>query len=120
MATIVCELPPEGNTLFVNNAITKVLGFTPEELIDKNWWDTLFSQEQRFQLDKIYKNFQYENISKYDTNLTAKDGSLKTVEWDSFNYFQQDGALKRIILFGIDVTRRVTAMEKLLDISLKQ
>src|SRR5690348_8099647 len=38
---LVCELAPDGTILFVNDAVTNVLGYHPEELMGKCWRSTL-------------------------------------------------------------------------------
>ena len=38
---LVCEITPDGDTIFVNEAIRTLLGYEPEELIGMPWWEQL-------------------------------------------------------------------------------
>ena len=38
---LVCEIAPDGETIFVNEAIRTLLGYEPEELIGHSWWERL-------------------------------------------------------------------------------
>src|SRR5215213_3085849 len=38
---LVCEMTPEGSTLFANEAVTTLLGYDPDELLGRSWWNEL-------------------------------------------------------------------------------
>src|SRR3954464_8571732 len=42
---LVCELTPEGQTLYANDAVATLLGYDPDELLGKSWWDELVPRD---------------------------------------------------------------------------
>src|SRR6185312_6191760 len=50
---LVCEISPDGTTQFVNAAIRTLLGYEPEELLDRPWWDVLVPPEYFGQARKL-------------------------------------------------------------------
>jgi len=113
--TIICGITPEGLTLSVNGAITTVTGYTPGEVIGKNWWDLFYPGNERRQVDKLLEDFEKGSgsVTNYDMVLTTKDGSRRTVSWNSVNRFDAEGNLLQIIGIGADITDRRLAEEKL-------
>ena len=45
--SIVCELAPDGTTLFANDAVRTMLGIRPAELVGRDWWSEVIASEQR-------------------------------------------------------------------------
>src|SRR3954462_6697348 len=44
---LVCEMTPDGQTLYVNDAVTTLLGYDPDELLGKSWWDQVVPRASR-------------------------------------------------------------------------
>src|SRR5947199_2960775 len=42
---LVCEINPRGETIFGNDAIRTLLGYEPDELLGKEWWEVLVPNE---------------------------------------------------------------------------
>lgn len=110
---IVCRLALDGTTLFVNDAVTRITGYELGELLGKNWWDILYPKEQHGQVGDLYVRLESGDIANYEMDLRAKDGSLKTLAWNSSNHYQPDGTLESIICFGVDITERKQAEHEL-------
>ncbi|MDA8189379.1 MAG: PAS domain S-box protein [Dehalococcoidales bacterium] len=103
---IVCELALDGTTLFVNDGVTRITGYFPVELQGRNWWETFFPGELRRQIDDLWPGQQVTDIADCEMVLMAKDGSLKTVVWTSFNHHWPDRVSENIFGFGVDITAR--------------
>lgn len=108
---IVCELAPDGKILYVNDFVHKITGYRPDELQDRNWWDVFYPGEQSLQVNELYLQCQAGDVTDYEMVLTAKDGSLKTLAWNSANRYRPDGVLESIVGFGVDVSERKQAEE---------
>lgn len=104
LPAIVCELAEDGTTLFVNDAVAKITGYQPRELHGKNWWDIFFPGEQRRQLDVLFSRVDSSGAADHEILLTAKDGTLKTISWNSAAKCRQDGTPDTIIGIGFDIT----------------
>lgn len=120
MPAIVCELAPDGTTLTVNEAVSSVTGYRPDELIGRIWWDVLYPDEQRRQVDELYQRFLSGDATAHEMVLVAKDGSPKTLVWTSANQYLPDGTLERIVAYGVDITELKRAEEEQAQLAREQ
>ena len=104
---LACELDPDGNTVFVSDAVGSILGFTAAELVGKPWWSALGASSTNGSLQDLY----HEEVSNRDQQVRAKDGSPRDVVWTSTHLRERDGSLRGILLFGLDLTERHRAEE---------
>ena len=110
---IVCELAPDGTTLFVNEAVVKITGYRPEDLLGKNWWDIFYPGDLRRQVDELYAQFEGGDVADCEMVLAARDGTRRTLVWYSSNRRLPDGTLHEIIGFGVDITEHRIVAEAL-------
>lgn len=103
---VVFELDADGTTLFVNDTIFDMLGYTPQELLGRNWWDTLLQGDQRQQRDDLYRQFQTGDVTQYEFALTSKQGETLIVDLNTFNRRKPDGSPDRILGLGVGITER--------------
>ncbi|HPE72244.1 MAG TPA: PAS domain S-box protein [Candidatus Competibacter sp.] len=107
MAAIVVELGPDGTTLFVNTGVTSITGYTPDELIGRNWYATFLPEAMNNQPDMAFEQFaRGEDVVGYESKIRAKDGSIVVLEWNSANRYRPDGSLEMLVGLGIDITKR--------------
>lgn len=107
---IICSVDPDGNTTFVNDYVREIAGYDAEELLGRNWWDTFYPGHLRAQADALADEFARGDISGYEMTLMDKDGGLKTLLWNSFNSWAEDGeTLVMVNVVGVDVTARKSA-----------
>lgn len=113
MPMVLCELAPDGETLFVNNGVYQITGYRPQDLIGRNWWQVLVSEDDRESIDRVQAALRAGDVTAFEMALTGRQGQALTVEWNSANRFRQDGDLANIVLIGMDVTERVQLREEL-------
>jgi PAS domain S-box-containing protein len=81
-------------------------GYRPDELIGRNWWDTLYPGELRADVDRLYNQFTKGDVSGFEMTLRGKDGRPRTIVWNSFNIVDRDrGGLVEINGAGTDITQ---------------
>jgi PAS domain S-box-containing protein len=115
LAAIIFELKPDGTTVFVNEAITRITGYTDEELQGKNWWTVFFPGERIQEARALQQRLVASDVTQYGVTLTAKDGLQVILEMNSANYYSAEGALQQIVGLGIDVTQRKRVEAELED-----
>jgi PAS domain S-box-containing protein len=103
---IACELAADGTTRSVNDAATAILGYPPAELVGRRWWDVVGAGSGNGTSVRMAREF-----SNRQHSVRARDGSERLIEWTSTNVNGPDGALRSILLFGVDVTERRRAEE---------
>src|SRR5512140_1081459 len=53
MAAVIFELAPDGTTLYVNEAVLAVTGYTFNELVGQNWWAVLCPDTFKTSVDSL-------------------------------------------------------------------
>lgn len=110
---LICTIYPDGTTAYVNSFVESITGYKQSELIGKNWWDIFYPADLRVQVDALFVSFQDSDVNKYVMTLSTKNGTHRTIEWNSFNEYAPDGSIRLINGIGIDVTERIKAEEQL-------
>jgi len=104
MPAIACRLSPAGETLFVNKYVEVVTGYTPEELIGRNWWEVLYPGDEYEQVERVLETLEHEDVHNYAMTLTTKNGEKRIVSWNSANEWDEQGRLQCINGIGIEVS----------------
>ena len=105
---LICQLSPEGETLYVNPYVEEITGYSAEELIGSNWWDVFYPGESRAQVEALYRDVKDRDVLQYEMELVTKHGELRTLSWNSFNTWDEpSGELVEIQGAGVDITERI-------------
>ena len=87
-----------GNVKFCSDSITKILGYTPDEVLNKQFW--------RLTGDEDFKEIDYNDIFKPNSifvrKVKTKSGDTKYIQWSDAKY---DDNL--FIASGYDITEKI-------------
>lgn len=112
--TLVVGIAPDGATTFINQAITHVTGYKPEEIVGQNWWHINYPGAEYQQVDRLFEEFeQGRGVVNYEMTLTTKSGSKRTISWNSVNRLNEQEEIIEVIGIGADVTERRELEEQL-------
>jgi PAS domain S-box-containing protein len=103
---VICGLTPEGNTTFINPAGERITGYSAEELIGRNWWQTFYTSTDADHIARLVGVLQAGDVRDHEMTLTTKSGDKVAIAWDSINRYDESGRLIEIVGFGHDVTAR--------------
>ncbi len=117
---VICGISPKGICTFVNPAGEEITGYAAEELIGSNWWKMLYPGNEYEQVEQLFRDFKKGPVKDYEMHHTRKDGTVRTVAWNSLNRLDKDGRLLEIIGFGHDITDRKLAEQSLLKATLAE
>lgn len=110
MAALVVEVDPAGRILYVNDAITPLTGFSPMELMGRNWFELLLPIDATTSADDLRREFlEREELKAFLSRIRTEDGRRKILSWNSAHILKADGHVERIICFGTDVTENKEA-----------
>ena len=92
-----------GNIKYCNDSITKILGYTPEEVLGKEFW--------KLTEDKDFTEIDYENKfipnAVYFRKLKCKSGEFKYIQWTDFKHTNN-----LFVATGQDVTSKINLERK--------
>ncbi len=104
--SIVCGISPAGITTFINAAGEKITGYTADELVGHDWWQTFYPGDEYGQVEQLLREAEKGDVRDYEMTLTTKRGKKRTLLWTSVNQYDDSGLLVEIIGFGNDITQR--------------
>jgi len=111
--TLICGIAPDGTTTSVNQAVGRVTGYSPEEIVGQNWWRFLYPGEDYAQVEQLFRDFEKGPVVNYEMTLTTKTGERRVISWNSVNRFDAEGKLVEIVGIGADITERKRTEEVL-------
>ena len=114
LPVIVCELSPDGEAIFVNEAVSDITGFKPDDLLGKDWWTVLAPNAKSGQLDAARDLLRNEDLIAHEMMVNHKDGRPLTLEWNSTTVRNADGRIGNVVCIGMDVTERVQMRDELM------
>ncbi|AWM13393.1 hypothetical protein DI487_05645 [Flavobacterium sediminis] len=92
-----------GNLVYCNDSISKILGYTPEEVMGDNFW--------KLTQDTDFKNVDYNQKFKpntiYNRKLRCKNGEIKYIQWSDFKYNDN-----LFVASGQDITSKILIENK--------
>ena len=105
---IVLELTASGQIVYSNEATSRITGLSTKELLGYNCLDIIKPSNSTLSIASLHQEF-LENVElvDYQTGLVTKDNSDKVISWNTFDIFNNDHQLERIVYFGIDITQRL-------------
>jgi PAS domain S-box-containing protein len=103
---LVCEFAPDGRTLFLNAAVSALLGYDRDTLAGQRFWETLAPPDHRGGVEVLLRRLRRGDVAGHELPLVARGGAVKWIEWTSANRYAPDGELLEIVAFGLDVTER--------------
>ncbi len=87
-----------GNVKFCSDSVTKILGYTPEEVLDKQFWKLTGDTDFR----DIDYNDVYKPNSIFVRKVKTKSGDIKYIQWSDAKYGDN-----LFIASGYDITEKV-------------
>ncbi|HSH94094.1 MAG TPA: PAS domain-containing protein, partial [Roseimicrobium sp.] len=112
--TLICGIEPDGTTKFMNRAVEQVTGYDAHEVVGRNWWTLFYPGESARQVDGLLEAFaRLGQVKDYEMALTCKDGTSRTISWNSVNRLDKMGRISEIIGIGSDVTERIRVSDAL-------
>jgi PAS domain S-box-containing protein/putative nucleotidyltransferase with HDIG domain len=111
---------PEKDFVEVNNYLCKMLGYSKEELLKKNWSDLTHPEDQELNSKSLKRVFAGEiNGYTLEKRLIHKDGSTIRVSISSKSSRKQDGSVSEFFSLVQDITERKRAEEEIRKSELK-
>ena len=104
------------NISLINNKGCEILGYKTEELMGRNWFDTLVPQRIRAEIRGVFGKLMagdIEPVEYYENALLTRDGEERLIAFHNTVIRNPNGQIAGVLLSGEDVTERKDAEEKL-------
>jgi PAS domain S-box-containing protein len=118
---LVAGIASSGVATFVNPSVCQHTGFSPEEIIGRDWWRLFYPGKEYRQVEQLLDLLKDGPVRDYEMALTTKDGEKRTVNWNFFDKCGETGPPAEWIAFGNDITEQKRAEQgrRLMEIQLR-
>ncbi|MGE5569988.1 MAG: PAS domain S-box protein [Rhodospirillales bacterium] len=101
-------LDREGRVTFCNDYLLKSIGRSSDDLIGKNWFDTVICEEDRAHLKEEFAKAiaGAEDRRSLETRLIRQDGTCRLLEWERVTLRDAEGKVTGIAGLGRDITEQ--------------
>lgn len=99
-----------GNLLSVNPALLEATGHESHEVLGKRYLEVFVPESDREWLDAKFADLlRQERPVLREARVKTKSGHVRLVEYHGRSIFNDDGSLRFLFAFGIDMTERIQA-----------
>lgn len=109
---VIVALDPDGAITLINRKGCELLGYSPEELLGRNWFETCLTPETRAQLLTVFGSTLAEGsapVEYYENPVLTKDGRERLVAWHNCQVVDPTGRAIGYLSAGIDVAEQRAA-----------
>jgi len=105
----------KGNITFCNDFLLELVGWTREELLGKNWFETCLPPDIGPEIQAMFREtLEQENVPSYFENeILTKSGELRLIVWNNTMLRDIKGQVIGTSSIGEDITERKHAEEAL-------
>ncbi|WP_425399333.1 PAS domain-containing protein [Aeoliella sp.] len=104
---------PDGTQTFVNGALSRFLGLTPEELLKRNVFEFIHPDDAEPLRKKVASLTPDQPAIFDEQRIVQADGTIAWHEWWDRGLFDSDGNLYEVQSVGRDITAQKQAREEL-------
>ncbi len=109
MAPIIyLSLDGDGNVEYMNRKGFELLEYSREEIIGKNWFDTVLLDEEKETVRRVIDSFFTSEtlpVVHFVNSVRTKSGKILTIEWNNSYIRNKEGKVVGVISTGKDITR---------------
>ncbi len=115
-AVMLLTLNSSGEVTYINPKGCEILGYSPAEILGKNWFDYFLPLEQQAGVKKIFALLltgEVEPAEYFENAVVCADGQQKMIAWSN-NYLRDaQGYINGILSSGTDITAHHQLQESL-------
>lgn len=116
---ILVSLNHHGTITMINRPGSNMLGYEPEELLGRNWFDACLPETSREQVKDVFNKLlrgDIRPVEYFENSILTKSGEEKIIAWRNTPLTDEGGRITGTLSSGLDVTER-RRMEKALESS---
>ena len=112
---MIIGLDCKGNISLINHRGCEILGYTEEEIMGKNWFDTILLEADRHAVKAVFQQVisgNTEPLTYFENEIRDKQGDVRYMAWNNTVQKNADGRIIGTLSSGQDITERKQAEEK--------
>lgn len=110
---LVVELDLTGKVKLLNPAAETITGYRKEELMGRNWFDTIVPRERYPTVWERFEKIATEGVAKqFENPILTKAGEERFIVWQNSTVIQ-GGEISGFVSFGIDMTEQRRMSQRL-------
>ncbi len=114
VGALIVVLDPGGCIVSFNRACEEMTGYTFGELKGELFWDALLAPEEADKIKRLFDSLNGGQLpSQFRNHWLTRDGRRRLVSWNNTVLSDAKGAVRWVIVVGIDLTDRQQAEENL-------
>ena len=120
---LVIVLDRQGKIVRFNRACEKTTGYTSDEVLGKDLWETLIPPDQRESVKMVFDQLAFDQMpNEYENHWLTKNGEPRLLAWSNTLLRDEQGQVEYIVGTAIDVTeqREVEAQLHRLSLATQQ
>ncbi len=109
-------LNAQGEVTLVNHKGCKILGYSRDEILGKNWFDNFLPEDIRDEVKFVFQKLlegETEPVEHFENPVLNRNGEKRIINWHNAPIRNKDGAIIGTIGSGEDITERKRADETL-------
>ncbi|MGQ9844452.1 MAG: PAS domain S-box protein [Spirochaetota bacterium] len=102
-------LDTSGKITLVNKMACKILGYTEDELVGKDWFSTCLPSEIQDDVQSVFQKIlqgDLKPVEFYENAVVTKDGQLRLIAWHNSLVTDAQGNIVALISSGEDITKQ--------------
>ena len=111
------SLNPNAEIVFANEHFMELTGWTEQETIGRDWFETFIPEENREEIRNVFFSVMNQKhvhgFSRYENDIVTRNGELRHVSWANVLSKDAHGNVSDVTCLGIDLSERKRAEEAL-------
>ncbi|MEI7831799.1 MAG: PAS domain S-box protein [bacterium] len=115
-AVIIGTLDNQGNITMLNHRGCQILGYSEEELLGRNWFDTCIPDDKRKEVRTYFQGMIAGILpiaEVFENQIITRTGERRLVFFQNAAIMDDEGKIQRMLFSGEDITERANAEEQL-------
>lgn len=123
MQQIGISLNPEGQVVFANDYFLKLVGWTEEEVLYRDWFQTFIPEQQREAIREVFLATlaakDNADFSTYENKIITRAGELRDIAWSNVLNRDINDNIIDVTCLGVDLTERERFERQILAINVE-
>lgn len=112
---MIIGLDCKGNVSLINPRGCEILGYTEEQIMGKNWFETVLPETERSTVQAVFRQVisgETVPLTYFENEILDSNGNIHYIAWNNTIQKNADGEIAGTLSSGLDITERRQAEEK--------